>query len=415
MKSELINNKLNLNLTDTIKNQNYIFDLKIEGFNDNKVIDSKRVLYLNTIYDFINNKHPLILLGIQLTRYEYYNLRKLYSNDKPILKTVYLNVNASMRFSNDSTNDINNTTFKSYNNFTAIVDNISTISDAEFANFNITDKENEEPSIRLTLGLFEKDTLQPFTGKILNGIFPNIDINSLIYHGYSECIDGDIQFFGNPSDNTNNYSQMLIEPMGFYDFLKFIDDEYGIYKYNYTYFFMNNIFYFYPVTGKLNMKSSKSNLNSFITVNLIDKREKDDASVTIENDIITSYSDDNKIVLSLAKEKLQHDVNTYNPMNNYYFDIKDNKPSTKKITDNEFISNVIVRNHKSKLEKVDKIDKYVTFSLTSRPDIPILPNTEIVVNNIDMNKTEKYRPVLFMQNITTNYCNTTVTGIEFVD
>lgn len=415
MKSEIINSKLNLNLNDTIKNQNYTFDLKIEGFNDNKVIDSKRVLYLNTIYDFINNNHPLILLGVQLTRYEYYNLRKLYTNDKPILKSVYLNVKTSVRFSTDSTNDINNTVFKSLNNFTAIVDNISTISDSEFLNFNIADKENEEPSIRLTLGLFEKNTLQPFTGNILNGIYPNIDVNSLLYHGYSECIDGDIKFFANPSDNTNIYSQVLIEPVGFYDFLKFIDEEYGIYKYRYKYFFMNNIFYLYPVTGKLKMKSSDNNLNSFITINLIDKKEKDNASTTIENDIIEKYSDDNKIVLSLAKEKIQYDVNTYNPMYNYYFDIKGNTPSTKKISDTEFVSGVIVRNHKNKLEKVDRIDKYVTLSLTSRPDIPILPNTEITINNIDMSKTEKYRPVLLMQNITTNYCNTTITGVEFVE
>lgn len=413
--SEVLFSPLNLNLKDKVLSQSYSFDLKIDGFNNNKVIDSKRVLYINTIFDYLNNVHPIHLLGLQLKRSEFFAFRKLYTNDLPILKTVYLNVNATMRFEKDPSNDISNTTFESYNNFLAIVDNIGMISDEENIKFDIENKIDEEPSIKVTLALFEKDTISPFNGEIINDIFPNIDINSLIYHGFSKCVDSTIQFFANPSDNTQDYKQIIVEPCGFYDMLKFIDDNYGIYKSNYSYFFYNSIFYLFPRSGKLNMVSNKPKLNSELNITLVDERQSDSPTDNkVETDIISKYTDDNKISISIDKGLLRYDIDTYNPLLSYFYDINDKKvESPKKITDKDFYSTVTVRQHKDKMKKEEFTDKHVTFSIKSRPDIPIFPNTNIIVNNIDDHKVEKYRPVVCMKSITSTYCIVSISAVSY--
>jgi len=191
-------------------------------------IDSKYFSTLVTRKNFYNYRFPVKVMTLTLPFPLIYKIVEGIDISRPLVEVTYtMNVHIEDRGEGQPIKlekkkyigMIDNT----YLNYVNYVDDLE---DQEISPYR------DEKEIRI--GLFARDDLQSFRYGYVNNVFKNFNVATLITKGYGECTDGGLNLFLSPPDNKQVYRQDLIVPMGFFEFIRYVDDNMGIYDTDYN-------------------------------------------------------------------------------------------------------------------------------------------------------------------------------------
>lgn len=251
-----------------------------------------------------------------------------------------------------------------------------------------------------------KEDFNLFTNNYINTVAKNVNISDLLAYGFDICVKEGHMMYLSPIDNTITYDQLIIEPKGFLQLLKTLDDEYGIYLTKLNVFVIDKTVYVintnkdFKVVDNIkpiDIKIAKSTNLMSSTIRGIDEETNSmvlnidnliiddvlsehhigfESNITSSNKLVSPKGlavDNNQIIIGdkiLYKEKLQKD--TSNPLRRYAFKADDilfdiNPLQTWNIIDENFqrnnlriwsISRVITPDNISvNIELFDRVDK----------------------------------------------------------
>lgn len=251
-----------------------------------------------------------------------------------------------------------------------------------------------------------KEDFNLFTNNYINTVPKNVNISDLLAYGFDICVKEGHMMYLSPIDNTITYDQLIIEPKGFLQLLKTLDDEYGIYLTKLNVFVIDKTVYVintnkdFKVVDNIkpiDIKIAKSTNLMSSTIRGIDEETNSmvlnidnliiddvlsehhigfESNITSSNKLVSPKGlavDNNQIIIGdkiLYKEKLQKD--TSNPLRRYAFKADDilfdiNPLQTWNIIDENFqrnnlriwsISRVITPDNISvNIELFDRVDK----------------------------------------------------------
>ena len=251
-----------------------------------------------------------------------------------------------------------------------------------------------------------KEDFNLFTNNYINTVAKNVNISDLLAYGFDICVKEGHMMYLSPIDNTITYDQLTIEPKGFLQLLKTLDDEYGIYLTKLNVFVIDKTVYVintnkdFKVADNIkpiDIKIAKSTNLMSSTIRGIDEETNSmvlnidnliiddvlsehhigfESNITSSNKLVSPKGlaiNNNQIIIGdkiLYKEKLQKD--TSNPLRRYAFKAVDilfdiNPLQTWNIIDENFqrnnlrmwsISRVITPDNISvNIELFDRVDK----------------------------------------------------------
>lgn len=251
-----------------------------------------------------------------------------------------------------------------------------------------------------------KEDFNLFTNNYINTVAKNVNISDLLAYGFDICVKEGHMMYLSPIDNTITYDQLTIEPKGFLQLLKTLDDDYGIYLTKLNVFVIDKTVYVinsnkdFKVADNIkpiDIKIAKSTNLMSPTIRNIDEETNSmvlnidnliiddvlsehhigfESNITSSNKLVSPKGlaiDNNQIIIGdkiLYKEKLQKD--TSNPLRRYAFKADDilfdiNPLQTWNIIDENFqrnnlrmwsISRVITPDSISvNIELFDRVDK----------------------------------------------------------
>lgn len=251
-----------------------------------------------------------------------------------------------------------------------------------------------------------KEDFNLFTNNYINTVAKNVNISDLLAYGFDICVKEGHMMYLSPTDNTITYDQLTIEPKGFLQLLKTLDDEYGIYLTKLNVFVIDKTVYVintnkdFKVADNIkpiDIKIAKSTNLMSSTIRGIDEETNSmvlnidnliiddvlsehhigfESNITSSNKLVSPKGlaiNNNQIIIGdkiLYKEKLQKD--TSNPLRRYAFKAVDilfdiNPLQTWNIIDENFqrnnlrmwsISRVITPDNISvNIELFDRVDK----------------------------------------------------------
>ena len=251
-----------------------------------------------------------------------------------------------------------------------------------------------------------KEDFNLFTNNYINTVAKNVNISDLLAYGFDICVKEGHMMYLSPIDNTITYDQLTIEPKGFLQLLKTLDDEYGIYLTKLNVFVIDKTVYVintnkdFKVADNIkpiDIKIAKSTNLMSSTIRGIDEETNSmvlnidnliiddvlsehhigfESNITSSNKLVSPKGlaiNNNQIIIGdkiLYKEKLQKD--TSNPLRRYAFKTDDilfdiNPLQTWNIIDENFqrnnlrmwsISRVITPDNISvNIELFDRVDK----------------------------------------------------------
>lgn len=90
--------------------------------------------------------------------------------------------------------------------------------------------------------LFSED-YNLFTQGIINNVISNVKLPELIAYAFETCANSNYKIFISPVGNPNTYEQLVIPPMGFLQFLEYVDNRYGLYETDYNVYCEDNNIY----------------------------------------------------------------------------------------------------------------------------------------------------------------------------
>jgi len=133
--------------------------------------------------------------------------------------------------------------------------------------------------VNLEFGLFDPNIINSSNNKE-NGFInlfnaQNVKTELSIIHAFSETLNGDLKLlYSSPDvDTINNVT--LGGPMGFEQFMSFIQDNYNVYKYGYNIFRDGGIVFIMSKGSDINIKIDNPNDNQYLKTDIIDIQGND--------------------------------------------------------------------------------------------------------------------------------------------
>lgn len=208
--------------TDFVFNKHaYIDDIEIPGHYIESVLIKK---------DFLNYRFPVILLYLNLPQAEHHKiLEKVdYSNS---LIEVELEIEYKISDNKDDEG-------QEYldDEFLGVLDNTLSSFDPYTSGEYKAEKHSEvsDVSEEMTIALFRENDINAFKHGYINAVLKDFDLKQAILYGFQETTNGGLDLYMSPPDNEDVYEQDLITPMGFLQYLKYLDREMGIYDTSYN-------------------------------------------------------------------------------------------------------------------------------------------------------------------------------------
>ncbi|MFW6015202.1 MAG: hypothetical protein ACOCRK_02045 [bacterium] len=103
--------------------------------------------------------------------------------------------------------------------------------------------EPEQENKTLRIGLYKKNDINSFQHDYLNAVIKNFTITDAIGWAFNTTTKDNMKLIMSPPDNTRRYTKDLVPPMGFYQFIDYLDNEMGIYDTDYNIFIDDGIVY----------------------------------------------------------------------------------------------------------------------------------------------------------------------------
>lgn len=184
-------------------------------------------------------KFPIRLLSVIVNAKMYYDILSQITPDKPWIP-VNISIDMVVTQSSGETNTEVRVPFMQLDMMGMC--NKTKVS-KDFLNKS-TQEDGLDTSYVLRIALFDIADLNSTRSGIVAGNIRNKNIDQLIEYGFHRCEPNNkIRLAYAPSDNKANIPHLILRALGFKDYLKFLDDEYGIYTSRYNVWVENNVYY----------------------------------------------------------------------------------------------------------------------------------------------------------------------------
>lgn len=215
--------------------KNFKFTAKLEI---NGVAIEDRFMYSLVIdRDFMGNRFPLIMLTLNLDYVVYSELVKDLVPNKPYLD-CHLDV-----FSRETEHETSPLKFYMGGRYMGIIDQQhSVLSRSTESNLDRTKNSQQQELKAVRVSLFKEQDLPSMQGMI-NGIYDGgQSMSTMILRAFGKCSKGIKLCMAQP-DNRTIDTDLVLEPMGFYQFMNHIDTEYVVYKTPYNMYIEDSVMY----------------------------------------------------------------------------------------------------------------------------------------------------------------------------
>lgn len=286
--------------------------------------------------DFLNFRFPVMILTLNLSSMHLYNLLKDIDITNPIVD-VRIEV-----FYKDKDNEDDIGRLFLNKEYMGIIDKSYTTYDpfvnGEFEEKGISQTQQNEQNVRLAL--YKENDINSFQYGYINSIIKNFSVADAIAYGFKETTNGDMSLVLSPPDNENVYEQDLIVPMGFYQYIEYIDNEMGIYDTPYNIFIDDSIVYILNHNGEHKIEMNREDeFSKPITINTIAINEeqkyngiklgeKKEYFVLEENDLKNKLKLDKFGDISVFTSSIDGTVNEQNYTGIHTVKIKSNRFNT---------------------------------------------------------------------------------------
>lgn len=191
---------------------------------------------------FSEYRFPKRILTVVLNPQMYYDILSKITPDKPFIP-VTLNIDLVYTKSQGNQNIESKVPFIQAS-YMALCDKTKASKDVIRRINNDSSESGLDQVYILRLALFDIDDLNATRNGIVAGNIGNKNIQSLIEYGFKLCkISDNIKLAIAPPDNTAVIPKLILRALGFPDYIKFLDDEYGIYTSRYNLYIENNTCY----------------------------------------------------------------------------------------------------------------------------------------------------------------------------
>ena len=203
---------------------------------DDEEIDPHHFESLLIRKNYYEYRYPIYILNISLPKEKLYKILKNVEISNPVV-----GVKLSIRCLDlENPEDQGREYLK--NEFIGIVDEsyFNYIPETQWENIREGASEYEYDEGRIRIALFKKVDINAFKHGYINNVFKDFDMATLIAYSFKETTDGSLDLYLSPPDNERVYKQDLFVPMGFLQFMNYIDREFGIYDTGYNLFIDDN-------------------------------------------------------------------------------------------------------------------------------------------------------------------------------
>ena len=361
---------------------------------------------LQEVYKFMNNMFPFKVLYFKTSSDV---INKLDFFNKPVCEVQVHHYRVENTTDTEDSGDNRSekpsqTLYRTDTYFGTVDQQVYPLTDKEQDKINES-QESINRDVARRVFLYKED-FNLFTNNYINTVAKNVNISDLLAYGFDICVKEGHMMYLSPIDNTITYDQLTIEPKGFLQLLKTLDDDYGIYLTKLNVFVIDKIVYVvntnkdFKVADNIkpiDIKIAKSTNLMSSTIRGIDEETNSmvlnidnliiddvlsehhigfESNITSSNKLVSPKGlavNNNQIIIGdkiLYKEKLQKD--TSNPLRRYAFKADDilfdiNPLQTWNINDENFqrnnlrmwsISRVITPDNMSvNIELFDRVDK----------------------------------------------------------
>ena len=216
-------------VTSTMRNK---YEYILRGSIGDTKFYNKNILLYSVLKEFLSNRYPIRIVVLMLPAQAYYNILQDVTPDKP-----YANVKLDVLCKYDA--DKSNTHIQQY----VLNGEYFGVLDKTYVNPNILHDDDLLDNVyKLRVALFNKSDLELANKGTVSGFFNNITVEGLIKHAFDRCkSSAESRIVISAPDNTNVIPNVAIRPNGFFQFLDYIEHEYGMYEGGYNAFVENGV------------------------------------------------------------------------------------------------------------------------------------------------------------------------------
>lgn len=316
-------------------------------------LDGLAFLSLTEVYDFMGNMYPLKVLMIAMNLLDLKSTQFLNLKNREVAVTLSLyRVETSVLPTTDP--EYTRTEYEIYTNkqFIGTIDEeFIPLTDAEISSIEKTEEAPREDLMHMVRIHLHEPVLNPFVEDYFN-IVTDSDtaLPDMIAAAFTKCAHADLKLHMAIPDSTATIPEnTLIEPMGFLQFVEFLQQRYGLYYYNYNIFIQDYVCYIISKIGVPNKQEHDYILSSIPMtaangVNVGYNANATDNIIVVESSKV-SITDAHDNYYTNVHSKIDEDGVVYHPSNikknvalfiendNLVQSTYDNTNSTKKLRD----------------------------------------------------------------------------------
>lgn len=216
-------------------------------------LDGLAFLSLTEVYDFMGNLYPLKVLMITMNILDLKSTQFLNLKNREVAVTLSLyRVEASVLPTTDP--EYTRTEYEIYTNkqFIGTIDEeFIPLTDAEILSIEKTEDAPREDLLHMIRIHLQEPVLNPFVEDYFNIVTDSdTGLPDLIAAAFTQCAYPDLKLHMAIPDSTATVPEnTLIEPMGFLQFVEFLQQKYGLYYYNYNIFIQDYVCYIISKIG----------------------------------------------------------------------------------------------------------------------------------------------------------------------
>jgi hypothetical protein len=190
--------------------------------------------------NFLDYRFPFMVLTMNMPPKIFYEILRDVDISDPVVK-----VNLNTFYKATDLEEDSPFRLHSSGEYLGVIDtpylSYSPFSDGEPTERGISQAQQENQVMRIAL--YKKKDINAFKYDYINTVMKNFTVLDALGYGFNTATNGDMKLIISPPDNTTSYKQDLIAPMGFYQFVRYLDNEMGIYDTSYNIFIDDGVVY----------------------------------------------------------------------------------------------------------------------------------------------------------------------------
>ena len=176
------------------------FEMTIDGVSF--ILAGENIISFGVVHDFINNKVPIYLVKIYLNMEQYIELIDSVKPFQPVIEKIDFRV-MKYEYNDKPEQDREYTTFRSYNNMSAVLDRIDDLDKTDLDNIENTDKNSDAKGITINLRIYDPKDISATSKGYSNNVIPSGTVAQGLYDIIDSTVIDDVSIFPVSTDNSN--------------------------------------------------------------------------------------------------------------------------------------------------------------------------------------------------------------------